>query len=88
MLLRYAEEELENKERIVCVNDDWIAVIPYWAAWPFETLLMPRSHVAHMNVLKEKQKSSLADILKELTCRYDNLFETSFPYSMGWHGLS
>ncbi len=86
MLLRYAEDEIKHYERIICMNNDWVAVVPYWAAWPFETILLPRTHITHMNVLDEEQKSSLADILKELTTRYDNLFETSFPYSMGWHG--
>lgn len=85
LLLNYLEEEIEKKERVVCLNDDWIVVVPYWASWPFETLLMPRSHITHMTDLGDKQKRSLAKIIKELTIRYDNLFNTSFPYSMGWH---
>lgn len=85
LLLDYLEEEIEKKERIVCINDDWVVVVPYWASWPFETLLMPRAHVTHMNDLNKKQKQSLAKILRELTIRYDNLFNISFPYSMGWH---
>ena len=85
LLLDYLEDEIEKKERVVCLNDDWVVVVPYWATWPFETLMMPRTHVTHMTDLNKKQKQSLAAILKEMTIRYDNLFNISFPYSMGWH---
>lgn len=85
MLLNYGEEEVKSGERVVCYNEDWIVVVPYWASWPFETLLMPRNHVTHMTNLSRSQKQSLAEIMKDLTTRYDNLFEISFPYSMGWH---
>ena len=85
LLLDYLEQEIENKQRIVCLNDDWVALVPYWASWPFETILLPRSHKPHMNDLNDGQKRSLAEILKQLTTRYDNLFKTPFPYSMGWH---
>lgn len=85
LLVDYAEEELKDRTRIVCINDDWLVVVPYWATWPFETLLLPRRHVARMTDLSTKEKASLAMILKELNIRYDNLFETPFPYSMGWH---
>ena len=63
-----------------------MAVVPFWAMWPFETLLLPRRHVLHLPELNDTQRDGLADILKRLTTHYDNLFETSFPYSMGWHG--
>ena len=63
-----------------------MAVVPYWAVWPFETLLLPRRHVTALPQLEDAERDALADILKRLTTRYDNLFETSFPYSMGWHG--
>ena len=86
LLLDYAHQESDKKERTVVENDDWIAVVPYWAAWPFETLLMPKFACQQINQLSASQQSSLAVALKELTIRYDNLFETSFPYSMGWHG--
>lgn len=85
MLLDYAKREIDNEERVVCLNDDWVVVVPYWASWPYETLLMPRSEVSHMSELHDLQKKSLAEILKEITTRYDNLFNTSFPYSFGWH---
>ncbi len=67
-------------------NADWLAVVPYWAIWPFETLLLPRRHILRLPDLTADEQRSLAEILKRLLTRYDNLFETSFPYSMGWHG--
>ena len=86
LLQDYVVREVENKERIVVMNDDWLVVVPYWAAWPFETLLLPRFAVSRITELNEQQKSSLADIIKQITIKYDNLFNCSFPYSMGWHG--
>ena len=86
MLLQYAELEMGMKERLVIHNDHWLVVVPYWAVWPFETLLLPRRQVMHLPDLSNKERNALADILKRLLTRYDNLFETSFPYSMGWHG--
>jgi UDPglucose--hexose-1-phosphate uridylyltransferase len=86
LLLDYAEAELALGERIVLENDHWLVVAPFWAVWPFETLLMPRLQVAHLDRLEAAERQSLAEILKGLLVRYDNLFETSFPYSMGWHG--
>jgi UDPglucose--hexose-1-phosphate uridylyltransferase len=86
LLLDYAALEWERGERIVVANDDWLVVVPYWAVWPFETLLLPRRAVQRLPDLEASMRDSLADILKRLTTRYDNLFETSFPYSMGWHG--
>lgn len=86
LLLDYVEQELELNERIVEANEDWVALVPYWACWPFEVLLLPRSHVKHLNELTAKQSDNLARILKPMLSRYDNLFNCSFPYSMGWHG--
>jgi len=86
MLLDYAHKELENGVRIVERNQDWVVIVPYWACWPFETLLVPLFPAAGFLDLHHEHKRSLASILKLLTTRYDNLFETSFPYSMGWHG--
>ena len=88
MLLDYVERELAVNERIVCENDDWVTLVPYWATWPFETLLLPKFAVKRLPELTESQRGSLADILKRRLTRYDNLFETSFPYSMGWHGAA
>lgn len=86
MLMDYVNRELEKKERLVVTNDDWVIVVPYWAVWPYETMVLPRRHVSRMTDLTETEKTSLADIVKKLTTKYDNLFECSFPYSMGWHG--
>jgi UDPglucose--hexose-1-phosphate uridylyltransferase len=74
------------QERIVTENADWLVVVPYWAVWPYETMLLPKTHVKRFTDLKSKQRDSLAAIIKVLTSKYDNLFKTSFPYSMGWHG--
>ena len=86
MLVEYALKEAESGERTVVENDHWIAVVPYWAAWPFETMLLPKRHVLRITDLNDKERTALADVMKRLTTKYDNLFETSFPYSMGWHG--
>jgi UDPglucose--hexose-1-phosphate uridylyltransferase len=86
LLLDYAQLELEKQERIILENEHWLAAIPYWAIWPFETLLLPKRHVLRLPDLNDSERISLAEILKRLLTRYDNLFETSFPYSMGWHG--
>ena len=86
LLLDYLKAEVAADERIVVANDQWVALVPYWAVWPFEILLLPRRHVRHLPELTNEERDALADILKRLLTRYDNLFETSFPYSMGWHG--
>ena len=86
MLLDYLKLELERCERVVIENEHWAVVVPYWATWPYETLLLPRRHVLRITDLADAERTSLAEILKRLLTRYDNLFETSFPYSMGWHG--
>jgi UDPglucose--hexose-1-phosphate uridylyltransferase len=86
MLADVAEREAADGARTVVLTDRWIAVVPYWAAWPFETLLLPRFAVARMEALAPADRDDLACVLKELTTRYDNLFRCSFPYSMGWHG--
>ena len=85
LLVDYVQKELEKKERIVVETEHWIAVVPYWAVWPFETLLLPKVHVKRLTELTEAQAKDLAVILKKLATKYDNLFETSFPYSMGFH---
>ncbi|XP_033109708.1 galactose-1-phosphate uridylyltransferase-like [Anneissia japonica] len=86
MLMEYLKVELEKKERIVVENDMWVAVVPWWAVWPYETMLLPKRHVLRFPDLIEEERKALADIMKQLLTKYDNLFETSFPYSMGWHG--
>ncbi len=72
--------------RVVVETPHWIAIVPFWASWPFETLLLPRFPVQRLPMLTGVQRSDLAIALRELTARYDNLFQCFFPYSMGWHG--
>ncbi|MCI0395852.1 MAG: UDP-glucose--hexose-1-phosphate uridylyltransferase [Chloroflexi bacterium] len=86
LLSDYAKLEEKLGERLVLANAHWLAVVPYWAIWPYETLLLSRRPVRRLPELSAEEQDSLADILKRLLTRYDNLFETSFPYSMGWHG--
>jgi UDPglucose--hexose-1-phosphate uridylyltransferase len=86
LLLDYLNQEIIKQERIVLEHEHWVALVPYWAVWPFETLLLPRRHVQQLTELTDDERQDLSHILKRLLTRYDNLFETSFPYSMGWHG--
>lgn len=86
MLLAYAEAERADGSRTVAANDHWLAVVPYWASWPFEVLLLPLFAAASFSQVNNERRDALADILKAITTAYDNLFQTSFPYSMGWHG--
>ena len=81
-----AEAELREGTRVIEANEHWLAVVPFWAAWPFETLLIACGPVARLEQLDEAQRSALAEILPRLLARYDGLFDTDFPYSMGWHG--
>lgn len=86
LLVAYAEREIDAGTRVIDSNDDWVVVAPYWAVWPFEAMVIPRRPVRRMPDLTDAERDSLAAILKIFLTRYDNLFETSFPYSMGWHG--
>jgi len=86
LLQAYAEREAASGERVVLATAHWLVVVPYWATWPFETLLLPRFAVQRLPQLTDVQRHELALALRGLTTRYDNLFRTSFPYSMGWHG--
>jgi UDPglucose--hexose-1-phosphate uridylyltransferase len=85
MLQDYLALELTAQERLVCANEHFVALVPFWAVWPFETLVLPRRQVTSLPELQDDERDGLADLLKRLTTRYDNLFEVSFPYSMGWH---
>ena len=85
MLLDVAGREAGGP-REVASNAHWLAIAPFWASWPFETLLLPRFPVARLPDLADDTRAALAEIVKRLTVRYDNLFATRFPYSMGWHG--
>lgn len=86
LLLDYTQEEIARSERVVVDNEHWLAVVPFWATWPFEILLLPRHHVLRLPDLSAEQRAALATIMQQVLVRYDNLFATSFPYSMGWHG--
>jgi UDPglucose--hexose-1-phosphate uridylyltransferase len=86
LLLDYAATELAAGERVVLQNRDWLVVVPFWAAWPFETMLLPRCACAGLDELNPGRTASLAEVLKGLLAAYDRLFATPFPYSMGWHG--
>jgi len=86
LLLDYLKEELTLNERIVVENDTWAALVPYWAIWPFEIMLIPRKHTKRISDLDSGQKEGIACIMKKVLVKYDNIFKTSFPYSMGWHG--
>ncbi len=86
LLLDYARRELGNATRVIASNADWVVLVPFWAVWPYETLLLPLRQVKRLADLTETERTSLAEILRAFLIRYDNLFETSFPYSMGWHG--
>ena len=86
LLVDYAQLEFKRQERVVIENDQWLVVVPFWAIWPFETLILPRQQVLRLPDLADDQRLALAEILKRLLIKYDNLFEVSFPYSMGWHG--
>jgi UDPglucose--hexose-1-phosphate uridylyltransferase len=85
LLCDYSGLEMASDERIVCQNESFLAVVPFWATWPFETLLLSKRHLADIHALDAKERAGLADVLKRLTTGYDNLFQTSFPYSMGFH---
>jgi UDPglucose--hexose-1-phosphate uridylyltransferase len=87
LLLDYAAEELLDGSRIVVEGEHWFAVVPYWALWPFETLLLPKhGRVSRLTSLPDHHRLDLAETMRRLLVRYDNLFQCSFPYSMGWHG--
>jgi UDPglucose--hexose-1-phosphate uridylyltransferase len=85
LLCGYLKLEVEDGERIVCENEGFVALVPYWAVWPFETMILSRRHLASLKDLDDAERGSLAEILRRLTIRYDNLFKTAFPYSMGFH---
>ena len=85
LLCDYLKLELADKERIICQNDAFIVLVPYWAVWPFETLLLSKRHFGAIDQISGEEADALADILRRLTIHFDNVFETPFPYSMGFH---
>ena len=86
LLADYLKHELQLKERVTAENEHWVVLVPFWAIWPFETILLPKRKIRRMPDIKDAERDALADILKKHLTRYDNLFHISFPYTMGWHG--
>ena len=85
MLIDYAKMERERKERVIFENETFLVLCPWWATWPFETLIVPVKQLRSLVDLTEAEQEHLAQAISDITRRYDNLFETSFPYSMGIH---
>lgn len=85
LLSDYLAEEHKRKERMIAGNEHFTALIPFWAIWPFETLIIAHRNSQYLTDLTSAEVNALADVFKQVTTRYDNLFEVSFPYSMGFH---
>lgn len=88
LLCEYAHAEVARRERVVALDElgGWVAVVPFWACWPFETLLLPyKRHISSLSDMTDEEDAGLARVLKALLVRYDNLFQSPFPYSMGVH---
>ncbi len=85
LLVDYLAQELTLKERIVAENAHFVTLAPFWAIWPFETMILPRRRIGSFDELTAEEKAALAAALSDLTQRYDRLFDVSFPYSMGFH---
>jgi len=85
LLSAYLDLELKKQERVVLENEHFVALVPFWAVWPYETMIVSKRQVQYVTQFNDEEKKSLAKILKQLTAKYDNLFEISFPYSAGMH---
>ncbi len=85
LLVDYLALEIERGERIVFMNAHFVVLAPFWAVWPFETMILPRRRIGGFDEIRAEEKTALAEALSELTRRYDRLFDVSFPYSMGFH---
>jgi len=85
LLADYIDLEERKDERVIIANEHFVALVPYWASWPFETMIVSRRHVQDIGQFTDQEKEDLAKTIKELTVRYDNIFKTSFPYSAGMH---
>jgi UDPglucose--hexose-1-phosphate uridylyltransferase len=85
LLLDYLAQELQHGERVVLGNDDFCVLVPFWANWPFETMILPRRRIGGFDEISAGERTSLAQVLSQLTKRYDRLFDAPFPYSMGFH---
>jgi len=85
LLCDYVSLELKQKERVVIANEHFVALVPFWAGWPFETMVLPKRHFSAMPEMSNEERDALSGILQQTTSRYDNLFQSPFPYSMGFH---
>ncbi len=85
LLCSYLSAELQATERIVCENKGFVALVPYWAVWPFEIMILSRRHTSSLVELTDEERNDLGEIMRRVTVRYDNLFKTAFPYTMGFH---
>jgi UDPglucose--hexose-1-phosphate uridylyltransferase len=85
MLIDYLQLEMKQKERIVYENESFALLVPFWALWPYETMIMPKRNIQHILQFTGREVSQFADIIKVATVKYDNLFRISFPYSAGIH---
>tara|TARA_R110002020_G_scaffold1998_1_gene9125 strand:- start:33048 stop:34061 length:1014 start_codon:yes stop_codon:yes gene_type:complete len=85
LLEAYTAQELEKKDRLVFENDTFVSLVPFWAVWPYEIMILPKRQVQHIGLLEKKEKGDFAEQLKVVTQKYDRLFQTSFPYSAGIH---
>jgi UDPglucose--hexose-1-phosphate uridylyltransferase len=85
LLCDYLALEIKSGERLICANDSFYALVPFWAIWPFETMLISKRHMTGLDDFNETERTAFADILKRVTVSYDKLFQVSFPYSMGFH---
>ncbi|MFD1185117.1 UDP-glucose--hexose-1-phosphate uridylyltransferase [Pontibacter rugosus] len=85
LLQDYVELELEEKERLLYQNEHFVVLVPFWAVWPFETMILPKKHLQHIGQLGDDEKTAFADAIRQLTATYDRLFDISFPYSAGIH---
>ncbi len=85
LLCSYLARELEEDQRILFSNQSFVALVPFWATWPFETMILPRRHLSSIELMTSMETADLAEIMHRLAICYDNLFQTSFPYSMGIH---
>jgi UDPglucose--hexose-1-phosphate uridylyltransferase len=85
LLCEYAKLECRSPERVVEENESFVTVVPFWAVWPFETMVIAKRHCSSIEALQDDERDALADILHRITARYDRLFSVSFPYSMGFH---
>ncbi len=85
LLMDYLDQELKAEERIIYENANWVVLVPYWAVWPFETMILPKWAIRSMDEMTGPERFTLSEAISNITIRYDNLFKTSFPYSMGFH---